>query len=485
MPFPDTATYLWPLQDMDSGAWPSFYLRTPGYPLFWWLCRLISHDILFVVMAQSALSVISIVVGLILVRKHAPDLLLTVAAALVIFATSNAHLGWDLTLLSESVFTSTMALWAVALFLALKTGTTRFAVLTSTATAAAVYIRPASLYMVGIVGGVAIYMWALRFSRAAIGGLLAPVTIALAALVAYNAATIGVVGLSAGGTWARLWSVTVYLDPDPGLPAEINDAMAAKSAALSSSDKALIYERTEMASFRQALERNIGAGIGQIAERITGWPDRSGLRYLQHRPMLDDVVSIAIRQHPRIYLKNMVGTFKDYFSIVATRQPNFYTIYPPSNLYYEAFIRKPFYIINLAGYYEPRQPAGFRTVPGADGSLPVLADARRLTDWYGHFAAWRSRLFENGLWIWPVPLGALVGIWYARKTRGNSKEAVALVAIVAAVAGNAFACAFIGHVETRYAHPLHFVNYFIGALGFRSIFAYYARRGLRRRVEIP
>jgi len=464
MPFPDTATYLWPVQDIDSGAWPSFYLRTPGYPLFWWLCRLVSHDILFVVIAQCGLSVVAAILALVTIRKYFPHLLPLTSGALAIFHSSNAHLGWDLTLLSESVFTNLMVMWAVCLLVALETRRVGFALMTSVLSACAIFVRPSSIYMIGVLVAIALFAWVRAFARAWMVALVGPLAFALAALIIYNTVLFGIVGLSAGGTWARLWSTTVYLDPDPRLPDDINVAMSAKNAALQPSDRALIYAAGRMEPFRQALERNIGAGIGQIADRVTGWPDRSGSRYLRHRPLLSRVVSVAITQHPRIYLKNMAGTFLDYFRIIGVPQPDFYTIYPPASLYYEAFIDRPFYVINLAGYYEPARPAGFAVQSRTDGRFTVTVPPHMLTNWYGHFSRWRSRIFENDFWIWMIPFGGLAALRRSWQTRGTSSEAVALLALTSVVVGNAFACAFIGHVEPRYAHPFHFVNYLVALL---------------------
>jgi hypothetical protein len=463
--FPDTATYLWPLQDLELGRAPAFDLRTPGYPLFWWLCLRVSTSILFVIYAQMAISAAVAATMVVLLWKYARPLAVPVALALAVFVSGNAHLMWDVTLLSESVFTSAMLAWGLFMFLSLTVPRTSFMLLASAAAAVAISLRPSAVHLVFVMAALAVWMHRRRFGARRVAAWLGPVLALVAATLLYNRLTIGITGLSGGSTWAYLWSTTIYLDPDPRLAPRINEAMAAKNAALPPADKAAIYGGSSLRGFRDALERNIGAGIGQIADRLTGWPSRTGWKYMEHRADLGRAVTTAIEQHPRLYLLNMAGTFVDCFRFIAVPHPNYYTAFPAAGLYSDAFVAPPFYVRNLDGYYNPPRPPGFRVVDGSTAaSARVDAPDSRLARAYAPFSRWRSRVFENPLWVWTVPAGALAALLLLARQRAVSPGIAAWLACLAAVAGNAGMAALIGHTEPRYAQPMHVLNYLAPAL---------------------
>jgi hypothetical protein len=462
--FPDTATYLWPVQDLEGQAAPSFDLRTPGYPLFWWACRRVTGSILFVIYAQMAISAGVAAAAVILIWKFSPALVVPVTAALAVFVSGNAHLMWDVTLLSESIFTSAILAWTLFMYLSLVAPRPVFLLLTSLAAAAAISLRPSAIHLVGIMALLAIWMHRGRFGRVWIAAWLTPVLAVVIGTILYNRATIGVTALSGGSTWAYLWSTTLYLDPDPRLLPQINEAAAAKNAALPPADKGAIYSGTSLRGFRDALERNIGTGIGQIADRLTGWPARSGWKYMHYRHELRRAVAIAIEQHPRLYFLNLIGTFVDCFRFIAVPHPNYYTAFPAATLFRDAFLAPPFYVRNLEGYYNPPRPPQFRVVQEGTGVPTVLGTESRLAGLYGPFSDWRSRLFENAFWSWTVPVSSVPLFLLMAVRRGAPAGGIAWLACLAAAAGNALMAALIGHTEPRYAQPMHFVNYLAVAL---------------------
>jgi hypothetical protein len=462
--FPDSATYLWPLEDVESGRWPLFDLRTPGYPAFWWLCRRFSPRVEFVIYAQMAMSLAVAAGAVIVMSRYARHLVMPVAIALAIFVSANSHLMWDVALLSESIFTSTIIAWAVCLLVALQTRSTGFLLLTSMTAAAAISLRPSGITLLGIMMALAVWLYRQGAAARPLAAWLAPVTLFVCGLVIYNQATIGIAGLSGGSTWAYLWSTTLYLDPDPGLLPQINEAAAAKNAAVSASDRAIIYGSGDVRQVRDAIERNIGAGIGQIADRLTGWPARTGWRYMQYRPDLQRAIRTSISRRPRVYAVNMAGTFLDNFRFIAVPHPNYYTAFPAATLYADAFLAQPFYVRNLHRYYNPSPPASVRVERDAGGVPRAVAAFSRLERFYRPFSEWRSVLFENAFWSWTIPFGAVGGLLVAIRRRHLSPGLLAWFACVAAVMGNAFMAALIGHTEPRYAQPFHVVNYLAVAL---------------------
>lgn len=268
--YPDTATYLWQLEKIEHGVLPTFELRTPGYPLFWWLCRLVSHKILFVIYAQNAITLFTIILTFILLARYSPRFLVPVTLVLSIFISSPTHLGADMFLLSESIFVNSIILFSVSLYMALLTRKMIFVLMTSLSAAAAIYIRPTATFLIPILIITALFLFN-KCGRRIILGLVAPVAIALSVLVLYNALTIKLFNLTGGGDWAMLWSTSIYVEPDPSLPDDINKAIITKSENISNSDKNIIYNSWDLLTFQQTIERNILNPIVPIA-RITGGP---------------------------------------------------------------------------------------------------------------------------------------------------------------------------------------------------------------------
>src|SRR5438132_160785 len=171
---PDTATYLWQVEKIDQGLWPTFEFRTPGYPLFWWFCRLISHNVLGVIYAQNIITALTVSTVLWLLARHAPSLLAPAAFTLAVFISSPTHVALDVFLLTESIFVNMMLLTVTLLYLALHTRRSTYAVLASLLAAVAILVRPNAGFLVPVFGLATGYSLVRRLGRQTAWGLALP-----------------------------------------------------------------------------------------------------------------------------------------------------------------------------------------------------------------------------------------------------------------------------------------------------------------------
>jgi len=459
--YPDTATYLWQLEKIEHGVLPTFELRTPGYPLFWWLCRLVSHKILFVIYAQNAITLFTIILTFILLARYSPRFLVPVTLVLSIFISSPTHLGADMFLLSESIFVNSIILFSVSLYMALLTRKMIFVLMTSLSAAAAIYIRPTATFLIPILIITALFLFN-KCGRRIILGLVAPVAIALSVLVLYNALTIKLFNLTGGGDWAMLWSTSIYVEPDPSLPDDINKAIITKSENISNSDKNIIYNSWDLLTFQQTIERNILNPIVPIA-RITGGPGPEPDHYLKQRGLYRQIYQTAIRQHPEVYLKNLFGAFILYFMKVGTSDWGDFYSYFPYKQYWETFVERSSFVKGLKDYYNPKPPSGFNVII-SNGTKMLTAKRHLLTRLYTLYAYIRALLFENMLWIIPLIFGLVLSVIGLIHSKGTSTGSLFIFLMILCLLGQAMLCSITGHIEKRYTYTLEFINYLLFAL---------------------
>jgi len=459
--YPDTTTYLWQLEKIEHGVLPTFELRTPGYPLFWWLCRIINHNVLFVIYSQNGITLFCAILTLLLLARYSPQFLVPVTFAVTVFISSPTHMAADMFLLTESIFTNSMILFSVLLYMVLHTRKTIFALMTSLSAAAAIYIRPSAAFLIPILAITAFFLFN-RCGRRITLGLVAPVAVALGVLVLYNAFTIKLFKLTGGSDWAMLWSTSIYLEPDPALPDEINKAIISKSANISNSDKNIIYNSWDLLAFQQTMERNIWYPIVPIV-RITGGPGPNPYLYLKQRELYRQLYRRAIRQHPEVYFKNLLGAFILYFMKVGSSDWGDFYSYFPFKQYWETFVEQSSHVKNLKDYYNAKTPSGF-SVTVFNGQRTLVGKLYTLTRLYSLYVRIRATLFENMLWIIPLVLGLMLSVIGLIGSKGSSTGSLFIFLVILCVIGQAMLYAVTGHIEKRYSYPLEFINYLLFAL---------------------
>lgn len=458
---PDTSTYLWQLEKIDNGILPTFELRTPGYPLFWWLCRIINHNILFVIYAQNAITLFSTILILLLLARYSPQFLVPVTFALSVFISSPQYLAADMFLLTESIFVNSMMLFSVLLYVALRTHKIIFGLMTSLSAAAAIYIRPNAVFLIPILAIATLFLCN-RCGRRFILSLLAPAAVVLGILLLYNALTIKLFNLTGGGDYAMLWSTSIYIEPDPSLPDDINKAILSNASKISNSDKNVIYNSWDLLAFQQTIEKNILYPIKSIV-RITGGPGPDPYPYLKQRELYRQLYRTAIRQHPEVYFKNLLGAFILYFMKIGTPDwGDFYSIFPFKQ-YWETFVKQSSDVKNLKHYYNAKPPSGFSIVV-FNGRKTLVGKLHTLTKLYMLYARIRGLLFANMLWIIPLGMGLMLSVLRLIGNRGQSTGSLFIFLMILCLLGHAVVCAATGHIEARYSYPLEFMNYLLFAL---------------------
>jgi hypothetical protein len=460
---PDTLTYAWPMLKLERGDAPSFELRTPGYPMFWWLCRRITANPRFVVFAQLGATLAAAIGALAAVARVAPRYVIWTGFGLALFVSSPIHVLFDLYLLSESLFASLLLAYAAALLLALHRPSPAAASAAAVAGSLAILVRPNGVFVLPALLVAAAWTWWRTRRRNTVAAFLLPPTVLLGSLVAYNAATIGRPVLSAGGPWAMLWSTSVYVTPDPSLPGSVNAAIARKDSLLSPADRDVLRGSSSPRAIQTVIERYIWDAIVPIVAAIGKGPAPEAAPYLEGLPLFEQVSETAIRNNPRVRRLNVLGAFALYHSWIgrsATDQP---LSVVAARQYRDTYVAPQPYMTQIAQLYSLPAPPGYQV--SADTGRTVrapLGTASRLESLWSRvhvLVTARSRL-----WVATLYAGLAVAVVVFARSRGRSANALCALLLASAVVGNGVVLSAFGHIERRYGYPLDFVSYLFLAL---------------------
>lgn len=219
--FDDTPVYVGGLNELMSGNIGSTG-TTYGYPLFLGLCRLFSDDIVFVTYIQSALTLVTGLLFLLLIKNSFEQLVLPAAVSLTIFTSSLLFVHFETTILTECLFANSVILFTGALAAIIARFSMMRMVIFSLTVIVGLLVRPTGLYMLPIWLLVVVYI---AFSTRSVK------TVALSASPIFSYYLVLVIigwtytksdPAPSGVLSALATNSLAYLQTDPSLPAHVN-----------------------------------------------------------------------------------------------------------------------------------------------------------------------------------------------------------------------------------------------------------------------
>jgi hypothetical protein len=302
----DSGGYLHLVDLMRAGKWPPFVIRTPGYPVLVWMVTSVVDRWAALILVQNLLSLASALGAAYSVQRLRRPLALPATLAMCGYLGSSQVLFYDISILSDSLYTSLAILSFAFLVLAYAEDGARAFLMASAAMAMAVLVRPAGAYFMVIYAVVlGQLLWTGRRRRAVLGFLL-PFPVLILGLCAYNLATTGKFIFTAFGESNLAGATGLFWEPDPRLPPEANAALRGLPDSLRElgiTDDDLRMMRTSWDSARlfelysRAYNRLVWSG---------GWGTGSRFGpggYLVNRAYIRAASMIAIRRHPELYAK--------------------------------------------------------------------------------------------------------------------------------------------------------------------------------------
>lgn len=219
--FDDTAVYISNLSQLVTQG-PGAVGFPLGYPLFLWICRCVSHDISAVVIAQSAVTLMSGLLFLWMIDKSFKSMVLASSIALTIFTSSLLFVHFETTILTECLFANAVVLSTGAIAAVLARISPHRLIAFSLTVILALLIRPTGLYLVPIWLLVAIYVAVSTRQFKPVIMLVAPLALFYGALAAVKMSAPSREEAPYGITSALATNTLSFLKTNAELPDHVN-----------------------------------------------------------------------------------------------------------------------------------------------------------------------------------------------------------------------------------------------------------------------
>jgi len=459
----DSGGYLALATSFGEGKWPQLLMRTPGYPLFILLVTTCVDRWLAIIFVQNLLSFLSALFLVYSVYRLRRPLALPAALAMCGFLGSSQVMIYDISILSESLYTSTMILLIGCLFLGMTLDRAVFFVLASALMGWAVLDRPAASYFAVIYAVVLAYLLWNRRRLGTILGFVAPFPVLILSLCAYNYATAGKFVITAFAEANLAGATLLFWEPDPRLPAQMNAALEKLPETYSKlgiTPQELELERNSWDSaalfdlYAKAYNRLVwSSGFG------TGRRFGSG-DYIQNRNFVRDASMVAIKRHPILYAKYVWVNMVMFFGGIGYK----YDI--QSSLEYRATGPIPSEVrASDLTKDEVRPVAPPAAAPGRgveitdESALEVFMRKRRLA-WQG----FHGIVFENVAWSWAYLAVTVLSLAQLVRSRGRHLGAFLMVVVTLIPLGASLVVCMFEVALDRYSYPTQFVYYLSVAL---------------------
>ena len=449
----DSVSYLDIANTMRAGHWPRFIFRTPGYPVLIWLVTSCVDRWLAVIFVQNILSLCSCLFLVYSVRRLRRPLALPAALAMCGFLGSSQVLIYDISLMSDSLYTSMVIATVASLTLALALGRAAAFSLVSALMAAAILVRPAGAYFAVIYAVILAYLAWNRFRPGAVVAFAVPFPAILLGFCAYNAATIGQFVITPFAEANLAGATALFWEADPRLPDRVNKALEGLPES---------YERTGITREDLELVRTSwDAGplfevYAKAYNRLVwsaGWG--SGTRfgpgdYLHNRDYIRQVSLIAIRRHPDLYAKYVWVNMVSFFEGIGYK----FDFYASMN--YRTRGQTP---ADARAY--AREGAG--AAPADDAPRRPTAE-RALR---GLQLAWQGihgAVYQTVLWTWAYAAMFVLSAARLVAARGRHEGAFLLFVLSLIPLGAGLVVCLVETATDRYSYPTQFICYLLVAL---------------------
>jgi hypothetical protein len=459
----DSGSYIWLARTIGAGTWPLFVLRTPGYPLLIRLVTCFSDRLLTIVYLQNLMSFLSSLALVYSVHRMRRPLALPAAIAMSAFVGASQVLFYDISVLSESPYTSTVILAIACIFMGIAADRAVYFSLGSALMAFAIMIRPAGEFLAVIYGVILAGLLGCRFPRRDVLGFAAPFIGLLLLLCAYNYATLRQFTISAFTEANLAGSTALFWEPDPRLPAGVNKALEGlpesyRKLGITQADLDLVHNSWDVGPlfdvYSKAYNRLVWGGGWGTGTRFGPGGYRNNRRYIR------DVSMIAIRRHPVLYAKyvwvNMamffggIGYKYDFYSSIKYRESG------------TTAVEEKVYESNAAATPPAGPPPKADQAGGAspEASASELFIRKLQLGWQGI----HGFLFETVIWSWAYFAVMALSLAQLVRFRGRHLGAFLLLALTLIPLGAGLVVCLVEVALDRYSYPTQFIYYLSVAL---------------------
>ena len=460
----DTPGYLDMVTEIRQGHWPHFLYRTPGYPLFFWFVTLFTERWIAVVYVQNLLSYASSLFLVYSVRRYRASLALPAALAMCGFLGSSQVVLYDVALLSDSLYASSIVTSVALLVLAFKGFNPFPLAAASVAMALCILVRPAGEYLIVIYAAVLAYLlWQRRPIRSVVA-FLVPLPALILGLCAYNYATISNFVVTSFGEANLVGATALFWEPDPRLPDSVNLALRDLPASYARQDitpEDLETMRTSWDADRLNLLYEKAFNRLIFSERW-GWGRLGSGDYLRSRANMRAVSLIAIRRHPVLYAKFVWVGLVEFYRGVG------YKFDIESSI---AYRKRGNPLYGMSGIHPDEMAAHLAAASdGAASAVPVQgreAESGQERFLRGLQHLWErlhAAIYQNAAWSYAFFIVLVLSAVRLVRSRCRDSSVFLLFVLALIPLGASLVASLVVISADRYSYPTQFIYYLCVAL---------------------
>ena len=303
----DYRTYYQVVSQMDSGNWPRFDHRSPGFPLFLKLIYSFSDNPMPVIVVQNILLLMACIVLILSVYFTYRHLTIFTAIAISGYTSTSASVFHNTGLYSDNLYIILLILFYALLILAVKIEKWVFFSAASLCMAFAILTRPAGLYLIVIFLIVLLFLIRNKYPLQASLNFAAPLLMMMFLMATYNLFTIKKFTLTPAGEKSLMCATATFWEQDTTYPPELNQAIKKVQDRLTENERKIIFTSWNRFKLYQIFYKHFQPHT--ILEPMQEISDS----YIEIRHFLRKVSLDAIRKHPDLYMKFVTIMMRIHF----------------------------------------------------------------------------------------------------------------------------------------------------------------------------
>lgn len=463
---PDSTTYYAPARDLLAGAWPRFEVRPPAYPILLAAVLGTTRSLIAVTVVQTLLTIAS---GLVLItgaHRLRRSVSIWVALAMTGYATGFWPLQQDTSILSESLYASSIIFGLGFLMNALSGGGLLAFAAASASLALAILTRPAGVFLVVPYVFTLIYLLRAGRSRREAVAFAMPFALLLVGMASYNRMMARTFTVTAWGEANLAVATFTMWEPRAEFPDDVNRKIVAirDFIALSADERRTLETTWSPTVLAPVFLKGFNVPALETALAIAP-------TYVESRPWIRTIALSSIRSHPATYAK-FVSSMSYLFLI--------------DNIRWRAdfadFIRgRALTLLTQAGQAEQRQRPDTNELIANhfDASRPygiTIGEACAVPDGVGRIAPTPARrayrllqrsrdlIFSQTLWVAMYLSVMIAAAVRFAATRGRHQGAFVLLTVGMCAIGSAIVVCLVEYAGHRYSYPTEFIYFVVVAM---------------------
>lgn len=304
----DSPYYYMNVDQIDKGMWPSFTIRTPGYPIFLKFVFLFFNKNISLIAIQNILSLLTSLFFIYVIHnvysKRFKFLPLLASIGMGAFISSSIHLISDTSYMTESLYVNFLVLFFALFILAVHSKTKITWILCSICMAAVILIRPSALFFILVFFIIIFFLFINSYKKKAVFIFAIPFIVILFLMSLYNYITIGSFSVSTFTENALISFTSTFLEKSQMYPPGVNEAIEKCQNRIKPAHKDIIENSWNYEKLSRVLKRYYNRNRKLVfSTLITHEKEDSFSLYMKWRPILRKIALNSILIRPKICIK--------------------------------------------------------------------------------------------------------------------------------------------------------------------------------------